>query len=193
MKSWWYYFAGALSKEECQYVMDASQELPWHEGSIGHGVGTVVNKKTRDSNIKWLPETDPSLQWLFDRVRIRMLKANRENFDFVLNNEPYLSFPSIQFTQYNSEGQQHYDWHTDNNWIGTSPHDRRLSCVIQLNDSTEYEGGRLELDGMEIHEGKFESRGDMIIFPSHLKHRVTPVLSGARHSLVTWASGPRFR
>jgi PKHD-type hydroxylase len=36
-------------------------------------------------------------------------------------------------------------------------------------------------------------RGTLILFPSFLIHRVTPVNSGVRESMVSWISGPNFR
>ena len=35
-------------------------------------------------------------------------------------------------------------------------------------------------------------QGTIIIFPSMLPHRVTPVTKGVRYSLVQWFSGPDF-
>ena len=36
-------------------------------------------------------------------------------------------------------------------------------------------------------------QGTIIVFPSMLPHRVTPVTEGVRYSLVQWFSGPDFR
>ena len=36
-------------------------------------------------------------------------------------------------------------------------------------------------------------QGSIIIFPSFVYHRVTPVTHGRRHSLVGWIAGPTFR
>jgi PKHD-type hydroxylase len=35
--------------------------------------------------------------------------------------------------------------------------------------------------------------GDALVFPSFLRHRVTPVSRGVRYSLVTWIEGPQWR
>ena len=39
----------------------------------------------------------------------------------------------------------------------------------------------------------FKPRGSIIIFPSHLWHRVKPVTKGTRYSLVIWALGKPFK
>lgn len=36
-------------------------------------------------------------------------------------------------------------------------------------------------------------KGTVIIFPSYILHRVTPVTKGVRKSLAVWISGPRFK
>ena len=38
-----------------------------------------------------------------------------------------------------------------------------------------------------------KSKGTMIVFDSRIPHRVTPVTSGQRISLVTWMLGPKLR
>jgi PKHD-type hydroxylase len=195
MKSWWYNFSGALEPFEVQYIHDYAKRLPSKDGTVGHGDGTSrVRKSTRDSTIKWI-ERNALSRWLFDRAAVCVAKANKECFNFDLPNEPYLHFNSFQYTQYCSKGEQHYDWHVDNRWIDNNPAswDRKVSLVIQMTDPSKYEGGRLQFDGMEIPENQFTQPGDMIIFPSFLKHRVTPVTKGTRQSLVTWISGPRFK
>ena len=40
---------------------------------------------------------------------------------------------------------------------------------------------------------ELENKGDLIVFPSHLWHRVRPVTSGKRLSLVVWFIGPPFK
>ncbi|MEC7191643.1 MAG: 2OG-Fe(II) oxygenase [Pseudomonadota bacterium] len=36
-------------------------------------------------------------------------------------------------------------------------------------------------------------RGDVIVFPSYLHHRVKPVTKGVRYSIVAWYGGPPFK
>lgn len=193
MKSWWYYYDKGLHHSEVQYIKDYAKTLKPMVGTVGHGGSSVVNKNMRNSHVKWMTK-DPSIQWLFDRISLFALRANKECFNFQLPNEPFLNFDAFQFTQYHSKQQQHYDWHTDNNWItqNQSSWDRKLSVVVQLTEVDKYEGGILQLDGVVIPADKFRNPGDIVIFPSFLKHRVTPVTKGARQSLVTWITGPRF-
>jgi predicted 2-oxoglutarate/Fe(II)-dependent dioxygenase YbiX len=69
---------------------------------------------------------------------------------------------------------------------------RKLSCVILLNDSTEFEGGCLRIKEVESNN-LLVKKGSIIVFPSFLEHTVTPVAKGVRYTAVTWASGPAFK
>lgn len=90
-----------------------------------------------------------------------------------------------QFTEY--KVGEYYDWHTDSSKDGEYK-DRFCSIVIQLND--EYEGGYLQLKDesgdytIQLDKGI----GRMYIFYSNIRHRVMPVTSGTRYSLVNWIS-----
>ena len=39
----------------------------------------------------------------------------------------------------------------------------------------------------------FLKKGDVLVFPSIMHHRVHPVLSGERRVLVAWAWGPLYK
>jgi PKHD-type hydroxylase len=68
---------------------------------------------------------------------------------------------------------------------------RKLSLVCQLSDPSEYEGGELQINTGEIFTPE-KQKGTVILFPSYLLHRVTPVTKGTRRSLVLWIEGPAF-
>ena len=78
---------------------------------------------------------------------------------------------------------------------------RKLSMTCQLTDGSEYKGGELEFDfrNYDPHmrdESKHRiqckeilPKGSIIVFPSFVWHRVKPVTSGTRYSLVVWHLG----
>ena len=140
------------------------------------------SEKIRTSKICWL-----SNQWIKDSLWEYVNKVNDRSFkiDVKKNSE-------VQFTEYRSEDHGHYDWHHDVNWNGQEGVDRKLSMTVQLSDESEYEGGDFEF--YELHtNANFKLKGTVILFPAYLRHRITPVTSGVRKSLVTWFSGPQWR
>ena len=63
---------------------------------------------------------------------------------------------------------------------------------IRPNEEIDYKGGELQIE-VDARDDKpvtgSRKRGSMIFFPSYLRHRVNPVTSGHRYSLVSWLSG----
>lgn len=84
-----------------------------------------------------------------------------------------------QILRYQPGGK--YEYHTDQH----ANYNREVTIILNLND--EYTGGNLchIKDSCMTKMGK----GDIIIFPSNFMfpHRITPITSGTRYSVVTWA------
>ena len=188
MTGWWRAFYGQFSKDECDSIVSYGLTHKPVDGTIGHGGVSVVKKDFRQSTVRWFKRSDPKLSWVYSRLEEMFLQANEDTFGFDV-----AGFRSIQFTEYDGAVEGKYDWHEDNSWKGTSPMDRKLSMVIQLTPTNEYEGGKLELAHDPFDSRVFANQGDVIVFPAFCRHRVVPVTSGKRFSLVTWATGPRFR
>ena len=145
-------------------------------------------KKVRDTDISWINWDE----WIPGIVSNIMNAANYEYFHYDLTH-----FDSrLQVTVYNGEENQHYGWHVDNGTrVLNHPHEeRKLSCSLVLNDPDEYEGGEIQF---HYHRNFFyrvkPPKGHAIIFPAWLPHRVTPVRSGKRTSIVAWMRGPFFK
>jgi PKHD-type hydroxylase len=83
-----------------------------------------------------------------------------------------------------------YDWHVDVG--GGVLSTRKISIVIQLDHPTDYEGGDLILKRGAGDEPVFKQKGSVVMFPSYMLHRVTPVTGGLRRTAVLWATGPHF-
>ena len=87
-----------------------------------------------------------------------------------------------------------YSPHRD---LGPGQFWRKVSMTIQLTDPDEFEGGGLQVE----HPGGTEEwadtphndRGDMIMFPSFMRHQALPVTKGTRKCLVIWISGPPLK
>ena len=74
---------------------------------------------------------------------------------------------------------------------------RKISMTLFMNNPDEYEGGEFDLELFEPEkQPRYETfklkKGSAIFFQSDSWHRVRPVSSGVRKSLVAWYSGPTF-
>lgn len=149
----------------------------------------IINEKNenldnlRQTDIGWLPgseKTEPIYQKIAQMVRL----ANDNHFHWALS---YIE--TLQYGEYKDGG--HYDYHTDSAVNGKDNDNRKLSFSILLNDPSEYEGGELEIPVPGIGKINVE-KNCALFFPSFMPHRVCPVTSGVRKSLVGWVHGPNF-
>ncbi|MGB0935101.1 MAG: 2OG-Fe(II) oxygenase [Alphaproteobacteria bacterium] len=183
MRTYHHVWENALSPQQCQEIIDYAAKIPFLEAGVRYQSSKAP--AVRKSNIKWLPRDDQEGKWIWEHI-IRMFhQSNQANYGFNLS---YM--PSIQYTEYHSDQQGYYDWHIDTVWTDERPSHRKLSVSIQLSDSSDYEGGQLEFERKP--EKDIRKRGTAVIFPSFVRHRVTPVTAGKRHSLVAWFEGPKF-
>ena len=169
-------------------------------------MGDALNKDKRNSQNAWVPTN----HWLGGFMWHYISRANRENFLYDLR---CIDGESMQYTQY--DVGQFYSWHNDAGIAGAykpatvgNRSDglaqdfvnenielvRKLSFVLQLSDPDDYEGGNLQL----LDEGGAtyfapRKRGTVILFDSRTQHRVLPVKSGLRKSIVGWTVGPRWK
>lgn len=178
----YYWFNGGFSSEEVDKIVEDSKEYSFVKGVI---IDEHNTDKFRKSDIKWLP-FDSKWEWVIDRIMNQVIEANDAIWNFDLKS----IIDNIQYTEYDGNGG-HYDWHMDIG-PGTISH-RKVSIVVQLSDPSEYVGGDLELKpgctDLVIPRGK----GNVVIFPSFLLHRVVPLVSGNRKSLVLWVGGDHYK
>jgi PKHD-type hydroxylase len=178
----YYRFSDVISVSQIDQIREMLDTKELNDAQIGDNGGTV-NLTKRRSKIYWLPKTDEFLE-IYTLFFQLINKCNNEFYQFKLTEIT----ENIQYTVYNSEDQGYYDWHLD---MGPGKANRKLSLVCQLSDPAEYEGGELQINTGNIITLEKE-KGTVIIFPSYLLHRVTPVTRGTRRSLVLWIEGPAF-
>ncbi|MBO9601096.1 MAG: 2OG-Fe(II) oxygenase [Novosphingobium sp.] len=186
MKNVWEVWSAALGKAECDTIARRAARYPANDATVGFHDSQREDHGYRSSTIRWLDaarETD-----VVGRIMHFVQQSNRNNFGVEIV-APF----EIQFTEYQASNNGHYDWHQDVWLESPRPYARKLSVVIQLSEPDDYSGGDFEFFGIENPGERFTPRGSLLVFPSFLQHRVNPVLSGTRRSLVTWVEGPNWR
>ena len=209
LSNYFWYFKSALTPRFCNDVIKYALQ---QQDSIARTGGFNKPKlskedikniqRKRRSDLVWFNDT-----WIYKELHPYVHEANRRagwNFDWDRSE-------SCQFTKY-KQGQ-YYDWHCDS-W--DKPYQRKegdpdngkirkLSMTCQLTDGSEYKGGELEFDfrnydphmrdeSQHLRKAKeILPKGSIIVFPSFVWHRVKPVTSGTRYSLVVWNLGRPFK
>ena len=174
----------ALPKEFCHAALE---QLDWNTseiGSVSTKQGTFVNDPSyRINDNIWQHFMQP----LGCIARRYTDEANHASeWEYALEGQEH-----TQICRYKGENTGHYDWHTDS-YPPKNGIQRKLTCVILLNDPSEFEGGILQLKDME-DDVLLKQQGSIVVFPSFIEHRVTPVTKGVRYTAVSWAYGPSFR
>lgn len=206
LEYYYWCFKGAIPSRICDDIVSYGNEQK-ENVAVTHGYSNDPGnmspnqkkelEKKRKSNIVWL-----ALPWIYREIHPLIHKANRDagwNFQWDWT-EP------CQFTKYKLN--QYYDWHTDSsnrpydkpNDFNSNGKTRKLSVTVSLVDGSEYEGGDFEMDFRASGDGKnnpikiknVRPKGSVVVFPSFVWHRVTPVTAGQRYSLVAWNLGRPF-
>jgi len=208
ISNYYWYFTSALTPRFCDDVIAYANAQKESMARTGGYEDQQLNKdqvknmqRKRKSDLVWLNDT-----WIYKELHPYVHEANKNagwNFEWDRSE-------SCQFTKYKLN--QYYDWHCDG-W--DKPYDkpdrldygkiRKLSMTCQLTDGSEYEGGELEFDfrnydphmrdeSQHLKKAKeILPKGSIIVFPSFVWHRVKPVTSGTRYSLVAWHLGQPFK
>lgn len=172
-----------LSKEETDWLKQLWNPNASESATLSKDEGISEDYQQRKSDVMFLTP-EQSLIWIFEKLGHAAIQNNAQYFQFELSG----FFEELQLAKYDKEG--HFDWHMD---FGKTQSKRKLSLSIQLSDPETYEGGNLQfLLNNQPHDAP-RGLGTLIIFPSYVMHRVTPVTSGSRMSIVGWVSGPPYR
>lgn len=179
----YYYYTSAFTPTEIIKIREIGDSLNKQRAVTG-GNGEGIVSDYRISEISWIDENNET-SWIYKKLTEYAMDANSQMWNFDI----WGYYDQLQYTVYYGDGG-HYDWHAD---LGPGISNRKLSCVLQLSDPSEYEGGELQMNvGANIIDVP-KGLGTLCFFPSFLLHRVTPLTSGVRVSLVTWLAGANLR
>ena len=183
------YWDGLFTDEELDKIIEISERQELVPGKTG-GAGEGEISDVRVSKIAFV-NCNPDTQWIYDKLNWVIGTVNDRWYNFNLN-----GYSTYQYGTYDSDQAAQYNWHMDT-FFGpivekfSAEHEtRKLSLSLSLND--EFEGGEFQMNLGGNPETIEMKRGRILLFPSFLIHRVTPVTSGIRKSLVVWVTGPKF-
>ena len=145
-------------------------------------IGDVENKQFRVAENVTISYCQENM-WIYERIFELVEEANKK-FKFDLDE----LVEEAQFVEY-KEGS-HIDWHADRNPITAI---RKLNLSIQLSESNSYDGGDLLVNRGDKIIKMSRDRGSVALFPSFTLHKVSPVTTGIRNSLICWITGPSFK
>jgi PKHD-type hydroxylase len=172
-----------LTAEQLARVEEACESLTLENSTVG-AYKAVPEDSVRVTKVAFFSKEKHKS--IFELGRSVCTLANKRFHGFHID-----SIGDAQLAVYDGEAGGHYNWHDDTDWANYSMYDRKITAVLMLSDPSEYTGGELEFKNGDVYTDL--EKGSLITFPSYLRHKVNPVTSGVRVSLVFWAEGPRFR
>lgn len=184
----YYFIKSAIDKKVAEVIIDQLQFIDTEPALVFDKTKAdeELLNKVRKSKVAWIsPES-----WISGMMSHFIHVANRKLFKYDLVDWAN----PIQYTIYD-EYKSHYKWHTD---LANGLEEgliRKLSISLCLSSNLDYEGGEFEIlpnVSEKPHKHKMDV-GDAIIFSSDMLHRVKPLTSGVRISLVGWYGGPEFK
>jgi len=176
----WQMWSGGMSDQDLSTIFSEASKIKIEAARTFNNADTRI----RSSDVAWLTGNNVVQDIIWKYVKA----ANDNVFSFNIENLAH-----IQYTEYHAEKGGHYSWHHDINWDNSEAWDRKLSVTVQLSDPSEYEGGQFEFSECETPDASSRLKGTVLVFPSYLQHRVLPITSGTRKSLVAWFEGPRWQ
>ena len=166
-----------LSPQECAEVIElGTTKGIKKQDNVVNSNSVEINKSIRSTEIYFINDVP-----LYQKIMPHVVRLNKWNYNFS-RVEP------LQLGIY-KEGD-HYDWHVDDDGVAYDSSagpfaglNRRLSFSILLNE--DFEGGEFVMnDALPLNK-----TGQILLFPSTIKHKVNPVTQGTRYSLVGWCCG----
>lgn len=168
-----------LTPEQCQAVLARAGSLSWQTAEINAGEQTPQARRCQTASLSEHAEAMLGADGLA-RLLSCVRHFNDRCWRFALGGGLELNLLRYR------AGDHYRRWHTD---LFAEASTRKLSFTVQL--SEDYTGGAL---WMQEHTAPASrQRGDIVLFPAFLPHRVEPVTAGERLALVGWMHGPPFR
>jgi PKHD-type hydroxylase len=177
----WAFWDMLFTEDECQSIISLGEKNNLVDGTIRENEHV---SDIRKSKVSWISPSDET-RWIYQRLTDAIVSLNNQFFGFDLSgfNE------GLQFTKYEAPDSK-YDLHVD---VVSKGIIRKLSIVLQLQKPELYDGGELQLVYSSEPTILGKNQGTLLVFPSYVLHRVTPVSKGTRYSLVGWVSGKPFK
>lgn len=194
LKNYYFYYPKGFSEKTCDNLIKTYSDFKFDQGTVQvddkqEQQGEEI-EDSRNSNVFFTGE--PELYQLLNPFIHHANEKAGWNFQWDWTE-------SCQIAKYKKN--QFYNWHRDTH-DKSADKIRKLSVTVNLSNSKNYSGGELEFDFKDNPPDITNQThicteilpvGSIVVFPSHVWHRVKPITNGERKSLVIWNLGKPFK
>ncbi len=183
---WWFYKKNVIDEST---ICKIENYIEGKELISNQSMLDVYNKDIRSCEIHWMHEEgdEEELMPIYTEVTYKIRQINDCMWKYIINGwEPF------QYTQYDESYGGHFNWHIDvHPKFNVDDFDpRKISFSVGLSNLDDYDGGDFMIK-IDRNDREFKlGRGDVIVFPSWMLHKVSSVTKGMRRTLVGWGNGP---
>ena len=176
-----YHIPNFLDTACLEYINHLIDTEKWEYSWIGD------NKKPKETSVRntknIIIKHHNDSDYLYQTIIRRFVDVNNKCFNYSLT-----SVFDVFILKY--EVGNFYKAHID---VGGNASDRKISLIVQLSNEDTYTGCDTVIHRSyePINLNKTVNTGSF--FPSYLLHEATPLLTGIRYALVSWATGEPFR
>ena len=175
----WYTLKSIYSVDECSEILKICENNKSSTFADSPAPGKKANTYVVETH-----KFDNTLDRFFALVN----EANNNYFGYDLFNERPLG---INVNIYENDLNE-YPYHRDCNIPGTMC-DSKITAILNISPEP-YKGGEFSMFfGEDRKVDEVDNIGSLLLFPSFLFHKVSPVISGKRITLSTWLQGPNFK
>jgi hypothetical protein len=169
--------ADLLSSEQCQQIIDTCIDELWMPCRV---VGDENLHKGHRQKLKGSPDSFP-----FQEIRDITKTANSQIYDFNLLGIIDQDYPQV--FQYSET--DYYGLHVDVNPLSIT---RKITFIIPLDRREDRKGGMVEFLNTEL-DLNLQNAGSILIFPSFLPWKITPIEKGTARFVVGHIHGSLFK
>ena len=181
----YWHWNNVLNKQECENIINNLNDKRFKPAGLDND--NHVDTSVRETEVVWQDVMSP----IGCILQAYVNAANHyANWNYNLR---YME--RVQIGKYSEEKESFYDWHIDSAPPDNNEEQRKLSISVLLSDPKDFEGGKLKFKNLDEEENNkiLATQGSIVVFPSYISHKVTPVTKGERYSAVSWMVGPKFR
>ena len=183
-----------FSMDDCNFIRDyLSKNYTLTGGREYSNYDNIPQQRIAD--VVLINQAPTELVWMWERFNNLIAHYNDRHFNFDL-----YGFNYLQYARYGIGGK--HEFHMDLPLSGKKVNSnlmenlRKLTVVLLLGEpGVDFEGGEFQINHFseQYPWSTNLKKGNVLIFPSFLLHRVSPIISGVRESITIWPVGPKFK
>jgi len=173
----YYYYLNPFTGDEIKKIVDYCEGLKLINYEDSYNLSFGRHK------VGYIPVNEAT-SWLYEKLFLLSESANEDmGWNFHLDG----IYDDIEYSIFDDNSGD-YQWHSD---INESPNNK-LFLTLFLSIDEEYSGGNLEFNLAQNISSPPNELGDLVISPSYILNRFTPITSGVLRTLQLSISGKPF-